>query len=89
VAVHAPGGEYAFGETILPRAPDVIHDFIPTILDDRFPNPGRNIIKRRVPGGAFPFAFAAFAGALERIKNAIGIVDLIERRRTFGAVAST
>jgi len=59
----------------------VIHDFIPSILDDRFANPRRDIVKGRVPGGALPFAFAAFAGALEWIKNAIGIMYLVERRR--------
>src|SRR5882724_7910566 len=39
VAVNSPGGENAFSETILTRPPDVIHDFVPAILDDRSTNP--------------------------------------------------
>ncbi len=88
VTVNAPGGEDAFGETIFTGPPDVIHDLVATIFDDRFANSRGDVVERFVPGGAFPFSFAAFAGALERIKNAIGIVNLIERCRTFGAVAS-
>ena len=88
MTVHAPRGKNAFRESILTGSPDVIHDFIATIFDDRFPNSGGKIIEHFIPTDAFPFAFAAFSRALQRIKNAIRIVDLIERRRTFGAIAS-
>ena len=39
------------------------------------------------PRWSFPFSCAAFSGAFEWIKNAIGIGYLIECGRTFGAVA--
>ena len=87
MAINSPGGEDAFGETIFTGTPDVIHDLVAAVLDDRFTNARGDVVKRRVPTDAFPFAFAAFAGALEWIKNAIGIVNLVECRRTFGAVA--
>src|SRR6266480_4386617 len=72
VAVNAPGGENAFCKAILPRSPDVVHDLVAAVLDDRFANARREIIQNPVPGDLFPFAFAAFAHALQRIKNAIG-----------------
>src|SRR5882672_4728491 len=77
VTVNAPGGEYAFGESILAGPPDVIHDLVAAILDNCFTNPRGNIVKRFIPGRLFPFAFAATAGALEWVKNAIRILYLI------------
>ena len=87
VAVHAPSRENSLRESIFARPPNVIHDLVATIFDNRLANPRRNIIKRLVPTDAFPFSFAPFASALQRVKNAIWIVDLIQRRRAFGAVA--
>src|SRR5438874_222779 len=87
VTVNTPGGEYAFSETVFARPPNVVHDLIASIFNDRFPNARCNIVKRCVPGGLFPFTLAAFAGTLQRIKNAIGIMDLIKSCRTLGAVA--
>src|SRR5882762_5127482 len=78
VTVDSPGGEDSFCKTILPRSSDVIHDLVAAVLDDRFANARREIIQSPVPGDLFPFAFTAFAHALERIKNAIGILNLVE-----------
>ena len=88
VTVNAPRRENAFGESIFAGTPDVIHDFVATIFDDRFANAGSDIVEDSIPIDAFPFTFAAFARALQGIKNTIGIGDLIQGRRTFGAVAS-
>src|SRR5262249_24086734 len=46
------------------------------------------IVQHLIPTDALPFAFAAFTGTLQGIKNAIGIGNLVERRRPFGAIAS-
>src|SRR6267142_4891226 len=88
MTVNSPRGQDAFGEASLPRSPDVIHDLVAAVLSNRFANARGDVIERRIPGGLFPFAFAAFARALERIKNAVGIVNLVERCRTFSAIAS-
>src|SRR6476620_8835466 len=88
MTVNTPGSEDAFGEAILARATDVIHDFVAAIFHDRFTNARRDIVKRGVPGCLFPFSGAAFTGALEWKKNAIGIVNLVECRRTLGAIAA-
>src|SRR5216683_7547294 len=87
VAVNAPGSHDAFGETILARAPDVIHNLVTAIFDDSFANPRGDVVKSSVPGRLFPLACPTFSGSFQRIKNAIGIVNLIERGRTFGAIA--
>jgi hypothetical protein len=50
----------------------------PTVLDDRVAIARGECVECFVPGGAFPLSFAAFAGAFEWIKNAIGIGYLVE-----------
>ncbi len=86
VAINTPGGEDALGETVLTGSPDVIHDLVAPIFDDRFANARGDIIQNPVPRYLFPFTFTAFAGALEWKKNAIGILNLVECCRTFGTI---
>jgi hypothetical protein len=78
----------ALSETVFARTTDVIHDLVSTVFDDRVANARGECVERFVPGGAFPFAFAAPACPFEWIQNAIGIGYLVERRGTFGAVAA-
>src|ERR1043166_548441 len=87
VTVGSPRGEYAFGKTVFAGTANVIHDLVVSIFNDRFTNTPGDIVERRVPGCLFPFPFATFAGAFEWKENAIRIVNLIQRRRTFGAIA--
>ena len=47
-----------------------------------------NRVECFVPGGAFPLAGAAFAGAFERVEDAIGIGYLVQCRRPFGTIPS-
>ena len=87
MTVDTPRREDAFSEAVFTRATDVIHDFIAAIFHDGFSNPCCDVFKRFVPTDTFPFSFTTFPGALQRIKNAIGIGDLVECRGTLGAVA--
>ena len=87
VSVNSPRCQNSFGESIFTRPPDVIHDFVATILNDRVSDPRSDLIEHSIPAYAFPLAFSALACPLERIKDAIGIGNLIQRRRAFGAVA--
>src|SRR6185503_17553949 len=82
-----PGGEDAFGKSIFTGPANVIHDFVAAVFDDALTNSPGDVVERGVPGRLLPLAFAAFAGALERIEYPIGIVNLIERCRTLGAVS--
>src|SRR5215469_14348597 len=70
------------------RTADMIEDFVPPSLNQRRANPRSKIVKHLVPGHSLPFALAALSGALERIKNTLGVIDLVESRRTFSTVAS-
>src|SRR6185436_6252067 len=88
VTVDAPGRENAFGETVFAGATNVIHDLLTTVFDDGFANACGDRVECFVPSGLLPLAGASFAGAFEWMKNAIGIGYLVERRRTFGAVAT-
>src|SRR5437868_15237075 len=75
VPVNAPSGEYPFREAILARSPDVIHHFVlPTFLN-RLLDPRSDVVQSLVPTNARPFACASSACALERIEDAIRLVD--------------
>src|SRR6185295_11533158 len=86
--IDAPGCEDSFSEAIFAGTTDVIHDFFPPVFDDCFSDAARDVIKRLVPTHLFPTSGAAAPGALHGMKNAIRIMNLIQRRRTFGAVPS-
>src|SRR5690349_21025629 len=88
MTIDPPRRENALSETILAGTTDVIHDLVSTVFDDRVADARGECVERFVPGGAFPFAFAASACTFEWIQNAIGIGYLVERGRTFGAVAA-
>src|SRR6266478_3912513 len=88
VPVNTPSGEDALGKTVFTGPADVIHDLVTTLLNDCFANATGNVIQRVIPTYSFPLAFTAFARALKRIKNAIRIGDLIQSRRSLGAIAT-
>ena len=88
VTIDSPRREDAFCESIFAGAADVIHDLVFPILADGFADATGEGVECFIPGGAFPFTFAAFAGAFERVKDAIGIGDLVQSGGTLGAVAS-
>src|ERR1700730_13335391 len=66
----------------------VVDDFIAPPINQRLANPLSKILQHLVPGHSLPFALTAFTGALERIEDTLRIIDLVEGRRTFSAVAS-
>src|SRR5437016_4888043 len=89
MAINAPGVEHALViDQLMPRTPHVIHDFILAAFLKSTANPGSQIIKNFVPGNALPFAFTAFTGAPQWIKDALWIIDLIDSGWAFGAIAS-
>src|ERR671939_331470 len=87
VAVDAPRGEYPFGVSILARTPDVIHDLVAPPLLNGLAYTRRDLIQGIIPGDAHPLALAAPSCTLDRIKDAVGVCDLVQGRRPFGAVA--
>ena len=89
VTVDSPRRENAFSKAVLTGPADVVHDLVLAILADGVADSSGDGVERLVPGGLFPFTFASFAGAVEWLKDAIGIGDLVQRCGTFRAVAST
>src|SRR5689334_16027390 len=79
MSVNAPRRENPFRESIFTGSPHVIHDLALAIFNDRLANPRSEIVKHCVPTDAFPFSFAAFPDTLERVKNPIRIVNLVQR----------
>ena len=88
VSVDAPGGEHAFGEPVLPRPADVIHDIVRAPLGERRADPRGNVLQRLVPRDARPSVAAARASPLHRVQHAVRVLDLVQRRRALGAVAA-
>src|SRR6185369_5445691 len=74
-------------EQFVARPADVIHDFVAPILLERFAHAAGDIIENFVPGSPLPLAFAALTDAFQWITDTLGIGHLVERCRTFGAVA--
>src|SRR5690242_4752221 len=68
-------------------AADVIHDFVAPLLQQRFSYAAGDVIESFIPRDALPLSRAPLANALQRITNPLGIVDLIERGRSLGAIS--
>jgi len=89
VAVDSPGVEDALQVDQLVAGPaEVIHHFLRPPLDQRLPDPARDVVERLVPRDALPLAAATLARAPHRITDALGIVDLVERGRALRTVAA-
>ncbi len=71
------------------RPADVIHDLALPIFLKRLSHAGGDIIENFVPAHSFPFSFAPLSHPLQGIANPLGIGDLIERRWSFGTIASS
>src|SRR5713101_6198120 len=76
------------GDEFMAGTTHMIDDFVAPPLNQSRANPRSKVVEHLVPGDSLPFALAAFPGALEWIENTLGIVDLVEGRRAFSAIAS-
>jgi len=88
VAVDPPCLQDAVRVAVFARPADVVHQLVPPVLLDRLADPRADVVQRLVPRDARPSALAAFAGALQRIENAIGIVELVRGDDPFRAGAA-
>ena len=89
VGVQTPGGEHALGVAVLARPTDVVHDLVSPVFLDRASNPRGDIVERFVPRDAQPLPFAARSRALQRVEDAMRVLELVQRRRSLGAVPAT
>src|SRR5882724_7395115 len=79
VPVEAPRLQHAIDVAVLARTADVIHDLALAALDDRAADPAADVLEHFVPRHALPLARATRARALQRIQDAIRILELIRR----------
>src|SRR5215470_1501080 len=87
--IDSPGSQNPFHVAIVSRTPDMVHYLIPTVLYNCGANLASEGVQHFVPRCAFPLTFTAFASTFEWIENALWIIDLVDRRWSFGTVAST
>src|SRR5947209_8817279 len=87
VPIHPPGPQHPLHVAVVTGPPDVVHDLVASPLDNRRPDLRGEGIQYLIPRCALPLALSALARALQRIENALWIVDLVNCRGSFGAVA--
>src|SRR6202011_5141425 len=88
VAVDAPSLRGAIHKVVLSGASHVIHDFFASIFLEGFADARAESLQHFVPRGPRPLPTTARPGALHRIKDTIGIMNLRDRRRAFRAKPS-
>jgi hypothetical protein len=86
VAVDSPSVNNAVHIFLVPRTTDVISDLVSSVFFDRFPHPAGNIIQDFVPRDACPLATTPRAVTFEGILDPLGIVYLVDRRRSLRTI---
>jgi len=89
VTIDAPRLQDAVHVSFVAGTPNVIHDFVVALLLQGLANTAGDVIEHFIPLYPRPSPFSPSPFAFQRIKNAIGIGNLIDRRRPFRAVAPT
>ena len=87
VAVHAPGLNAAVGVAVLAGTADMVHNavFAP---ETALAHLGGDVGQRFFPTDPLPFARAPFAHSLERVEDALRVVNLVVGGGAFGAVTA-
>ena len=88
VAVDAPRLEDTVGVALFARTADVVHHAVLAAFDERGADLLPDLGERLVPGDALPLARAPLADATQGEHDPLGVVDLVDRGRTLGAVAA-
>ena len=79
VSIHAPRLQDAVRVAVLAGTADVVHDFVPPVLDDRLPYASRDVVQRLVPRHLAPLSRSPLAAAFERVEDPVGILELVGR----------
>jgi hypothetical protein len=88
VAVDAPGVQNALEiDQLVTRAAQVVHDLLGPFVDEGAPDAGGDVVEGLIPRDALPLAAAAWPDPPERMADALGVGDLVERGRPLGAGA--
>ena len=89
VAVDAPCLQHSVRVVRLAGATNVIHDLVVAFFFDRLADASADLFERLIPANALPLATAPFSYPLHRVHNPLGVIDLVQRRWSLGAVAAT
>src|SRR3990172_3155621 len=84
--IHSPGLQHPIHVAFMTRSAHMINNFVISSCLQGLPDASGKIIQNFIPGNSLPLTFASLAGPFHRIKNAIRIVDLVDRCRTFRAI---
>ena len=87
VPVDPPRLQDALHVAVVPGAPDVVHDLAAAAAREQRAHGRRDLLEHLIPGHALPLPFAPLPGPLQRVEDALGVVDLVDGGRPLGAVA--
>ena len=88
MAIDAPRLQHPVGVAFVPGAADVVDHAVARAGIERVADFCRDFVQRLFPRDALPLARTALALALQRVKDALGIVNLVDGRRPLGAVTA-
>src|SRR5579863_8944801 len=77
VTIHTPGSQHTLHVAIMPWPSNMVHHLVASPLDNCATNFCGEGIQHFVPGRALPLPLAALACALQRIQDALRVVDLV------------
>ena len=89
MAIYSPGLKHPIHVAVVSGPAYVIDDFVAAVVDYCLSDASSESIQHFIPGGLVPVPFATRPHPFEWIENAFGVLDLIERGGTLGAVAAT
>ncbi len=87
MAIDAPRLQHPVGVAFVPGAADMVDHPVPRAGIERITDFCRDFVQRLLPRDTLPLARAALALALQRVQDALGIVNLVDGRWSLGAVA--
>ena len=89
MAIDTPRLQHTVGVSLFAGTTDVIHDLVVALFLHCLAQAAAELFESLVPADAFPATRAAFANALHREHDALGVIDLVQRRWALGAVAAS
>ena len=85
--IDAPALQHAVHVAVVARAANVIHHFSAAAFLQRLANARRESADDLIPSGALVLPRATRPTAFQRIQNALGVINLIQRGWALGAIA--
>ncbi len=88
MTVDSPRLKRTLHDVVVPRATHMVHHLLAASLLDGLSNARSQIGEHRLPRDALPLSAPARTHSLHGIQDAIGILNLLQHRRSLGAEAS-